>query len=221
MRVSLSNIVLRAHRHTHTHTGRGAAWGRTPGLYQRPALMGSDPTRGRQCGHTGSTRGPGKNDDTPTHTHTHTHCCREVLYDSERFEIVEMIGRHTNTHMHTHAKLGSHICLHPSKAFHNTFHRPYTTPRRSTKNLVSVCVCVCVCLMYLVGGYRETNWSLEGHFWTPTFHAPAPVLFSLWDQLRHLAEQEPHVSHGSLGPTAPTLENATLGLCPPDGVGPS
>ena len=29
-------------------------------------------------------------------------CCREVLYDSKRFEIVEMIGRHTHTHTQTH-----------------------------------------------------------------------------------------------------------------------
>ena len=29
------------------------------------------------------------------------HCCRDVMYDSERFGSVEMIGRHTHTHTHT------------------------------------------------------------------------------------------------------------------------
>ena len=37
-------------------TGRGAIQGRTPRLHCGPAIMGSDPTRGRQCGHTGPTR---------------------------------------------------------------------------------------------------------------------------------------------------------------------
>ena len=45
--------------------------GRTPGLHRGPTLMGSDPTRGRQCGHTGSTRRPGINGETPpTLSHT-------------------------------------------------------------------------------------------------------------------------------------------------------
>ena len=118
---------------------------------------------------------------------------------------------HTHTHAHTRKtwvtylppplqSLPQHFSssLHPSKAFHKEF---------------GVCVCVCVSVCAL-----STLWG--GHPWTPTFHAPAPVLFSLWDQLRHLAEQEPHVSHGFLGPTAPSLENGTLGLCPPDGMGP-
>jgi len=52
-------------------TGRGAIQGCTPGLHRRPAIMGSDPTRGRQCGHTGSTRRPGINGETPpTLSHT-------------------------------------------------------------------------------------------------------------------------------------------------------
>ena len=54
------------------HTGRGAIQGRTPGLHHGPAIMGSDPTRGRQCGHTGSTGRPGKKmvkPPPPTHTH--------------------------------------------------------------------------------------------------------------------------------------------------------
>ena len=42
-------------------TGRGATQGCTPGLYQGPAPMGSNSTRGRQCSHTGSTGKPGKN----------------------------------------------------------------------------------------------------------------------------------------------------------------
>jgi hypothetical protein len=65
-------------------TGRGATQGRTPGLYRRPALMGSDPTRGRQCGQIGSTGRPGKTGSTThTHTYSHTHALK-----------------HTPTHMH-------------------------------------------------------------------------------------------------------------------------
>ena len=64
-------------------TGRGAIQGCTPGLHRGPAIMGSDPTRGRQCGHTGSTGRPGKNGETPlAHTHTHTNtqpsCVQEL-----------------------------------------------------------------------------------------------------------------------------------------------
>ena len=51
-------------------TGRAAIQGRTPGLHRGPAIMGSDPTRGRQCGHTGSSGRPGKNGETPSATHT-------------------------------------------------------------------------------------------------------------------------------------------------------
>ena len=63
-------------------TGRGAKQGRTPSLHRGPAIMGSDPTRGRQHGLTGSTRRPGKNGEPPppllgiTHTHTHTLLCK-------------------------------------------------------------------------------------------------------------------------------------------------
>ena len=40
----------------------------------------------------------------PTHAHTHREREREgeVMYDSERFEISKMIGRHTRTNKHTH-----------------------------------------------------------------------------------------------------------------------
>ena len=93
-------------------TGRGAIQGRTPGLRRGPAPMGSDPTRGRQCGHTGSTGRPGKNGETPQITHTHTHTPTPTptptlpVARTEGDENTPMaaqlaIGAHTHTHTHT------------------------------------------------------------------------------------------------------------------------
>ena len=56
--------------------------GRTPGLHRGPTLMGSDPTRGRQCGHTGSTRRPGINGGQGT-----------VVPQERRFRAPEQGGR--------------------------------------------------------------------------------------------------------------------------------
>ena len=54
------------------HWSRGNT-GTHPWPAPRASPMGSDPTRGRQCGHTGSTRRPGQNGDTPLHARARVH----------------------------------------------------------------------------------------------------------------------------------------------------
>ena len=104
--------------------GRGAIQGRTPGLHRGPAVMGSDPTRGRQCGHTGSTGRPGKNGETPApahiHIHTHTHydtphttCIpptaqSTLLSKHENYVALRFVGRWRRN---TRTAVSGHHCL--------------------------------------------------------------------------------------------------------------
>ena len=81
--------------------------------------MGSNPTRGRQCGHTGSTGRPGKNGETPLQTHTHTH--------------KHAYTQHTHTHTHKHANTHTHTHTYTHKHAHTHTHTERERERERTQ----------------------------------------------------------------------------------------